>query len=371
MRIEHLQIRSLVMPLQSGFETSFGRVATREMVVVSLHAGGLVGWGEAPVADRPHYSAETARTAMSVLRDHMGPAIVGQDLTSADDLLRAIDFVRGHHMARAALEWALLDLHCKAEGRSLADALGAAHERVPVGVSLGIPGDRDAGALVALVERRVAEGYRRIKLKIRPGFCAGPVRAVRERFPDVALCADGNGGFGWDDLDELRALDDLGLLFVEQPFRHDDLLEHARLRRRVRTPICLDESLVSPAALDAALALDAIDVVNLKSGRVGGLTQAQAMIRTCRERALPLWCGGMLETGIGRAAHVALAACPGFTQPGDLSASDRYYAEDLVDPPFRLDAAGTLGVPDGPGIGVTVLEDRLERATRERVDLTA
>ncbi|RME70875.1 MAG: o-succinylbenzoate synthase [Planctomycetota bacterium] len=367
MRIERIELRSLVMPLRAGFETSFGRVASREMVIVALHADRLVGWGEAPVADRPHYSPETASTAMDVLAHHMAPAIVGRGFETPGQLLDAIAFVRGHHMARAALEWAWWDLDAKRRGISLAAALGAERERVPVGVSLGIPAGDDLGALLAEVHRRVEQGYHRVKLKIRPGFSREPVAAVRERWPELALCVDGNGGFRPEHTPELAALDPFDLLFIEQPLAHDDLLEHARLRRRIATPICLDESLSSPAALDAALALGSLDVINLKSGRVGGVSAARSILRTARERRVELWCGGMLETGIGRAAHVALAACPGFTQPGDLSASERYYEEDLVEPAFTLDADGCLRVPDGPGIGVEVRGDRLERATRRHL----
>ncbi|GIW72973.1 MAG: hypothetical protein KatS3mg102_2515 [Planctomycetota bacterium] len=269
-------------------------------------------------------------------------------------------------MARAALEWAFADLGCRALGVPLAAWLGAERERVPVGVSLGIPEGGDLGRLLDEVEQRLAEGYQRVKLKVRPGFARLPLAAVRARFAALPLAADGNGAFSPAELAELQALDELGLLFLEQPLAHDDLVEHARLRRRLRTPICLDESLDGLAALDAALALGALDVVNLKSARMGGPAVALAALARCRERALPCWCGGMLETGIGRAAHVALAACPGFTQPGDLSASDRYYAEDIIEPPFRLGPDGTLAVPSGPGLGVELRQELLERRTVAR-----
>ncbi len=368
LRIERVEVRSLVMPLRDGFETSFGRVASREMVLVCLHAAGLEGWGEAPVADRPHYSAETAKTAMHVLCDHMGPALLGCPLRTPEDVLAPIAFVRGHAMARAAVEWAAWDLVCKAQGTSLAEALGAVRARVPVGVSLGIARG-GVPALLDAVARRVEEGYRRVKLKIRRGFCVEPVAAVRARFATLHLVVDGNGGFTPADCEQLRALDPFELGFIEQPLAHDDLLEHARLRRRVRTPICLDESLGSPAALEAAFALEALDVINLKSARVGGVRAAREILCMARERRFPLWIGGMLETGVGRAAHVALAACPGFTEPGDLSASDRYYEQDLIEPPFRLDDNGCLAVPRGPGIGVEVVRERVEAVTREAVSL--
>ena len=361
--IDTIDLHALRMPLVGDFATSFGRVAHREMVIVAVAADGITGWGEAPVAARPHYSAETTQSAMHVLADHLAPAVLKKPLTTIDDLFPHIAFVRGNPMAKAALEWAVRDLLCQIRGVSLAASLGAVREHVPVGVSLGIPQGGDIAALLADVEARVACGYRRVKLKIRPDFCAKPVSAVRERFPELLLCADGNGGFGWQDLAELLALDHCDLMFVEQPFGPDDLVEHARLRRRLKTPLCLDESLEGPEALASALALGALDIVNLKPGRVGGAARALSMVQSCCERQIPLWCGGMLETGIGRAACVALAACAGFTLPADLSATARYYAHDIATPPFELGADSTLAVPQRPGLGVDVDLERLRAVT--------
>ncbi len=370
MKIERIEIRELRMPLRAGFETSFGRVGSREMVVVAVRAGGLVGWGEAPVAARPHYSAETTVTARHALRDFLAPALIGRDVRSIDDALEAVAWVRGHRMARAGLEAAIRDLLAKAAGVPLARALGVAAPAaggpaaIEVGVSLGVPEGADPAALVAEVERRVAEGYGRVKLKVRPGFDRAPVEAVRARFPALPLAVDANGAYG---LAEARAafgaLEPAKLLFVEQPLAYDDLCEHARLAQALETPVCLDESIESPADLDAALALGACRVVNLNPGRDGVIAAALAIHDRCRAQGIALWCGGMLETGIGRAHNVALAALPGFTMPGDLSASDRYYEEDLVEPPFRLGPGGTLALPSGPGIGVAVVEERVARAT--------
>jgi O-succinylbenzoate synthase len=365
-RIDRVEIRELRMPLRAGFETSFGRVAHREMLIIAIIGERFSGWGEAPVAARPHFSAETTVTARHVLRDFLAPAIVGRDVADPRAFLDAVAWVRGHRMAKAGLEAALRDLLAKARGVSIAESLGVAPGRtaVEVGISLGIPEDRAPATLVAEVERRVAEGYRRVKLKVRPGFDRAPVEAVRARFPDLPLCVDANGAYARAEAIEVfRALDAARLLFVEQPLAPDALVDSARVAQAIEAPVCLDESIESPADLEAALALGACRVVNLKPARVGGVTAALAIHERCRADGVALWCGGMLETGIGRAHNVALAALPGFTQPGDLSASDRYYARDVVEPSFALGPGGTLEVPRGPGIGVRVREDILAEVT--------
>ncbi len=371
LRIEALELRELRMPLRAEFETSFARVAHREVVVVALRAdGGLVGWGEAPVASRPHFSEETTRTAWHAIEDFIAPALVGRTFDGVDSLLAAFAWIRWHRMARAAVEGAFRDLLAKAEGVPLARSLGATRDRIPAGVSIGIPAGEDAGALVAEVARRLDEGYRRVKIKVRPGFDLVPVEAVRRRFGDgLAFAADGNGAYRLADFPTFQTLDRFGLLFLEQPLHPDDLVDHAQLARAIETRVCLDESLKTPHDVEAALALEAVEVVNLKPARVGGTTAALAVHDLCVANGLPLWCGGMLETGIGRAHNVALAALPGFTLPGDISASDRYYADDveIVDPPFRVDpATGDIAVPTGPGIGVEVLVERLDKLTAAR-----
>lgn len=366
MRIDRAEIRSLEVPLRSGFETSFGRVAHREPVIVTLFSGGLRGYGEAPVAARPHYSAETTATAAHVLRDFLVPAVLGREIPDVEALLRTIAWVRGHHMARAALEAAFRDLEAKAAGVSLAAAYGATAAEVEVGVSLGIPepGPRGgAAALLSEVERRVAEGYRRVKVKIKPGFDIGPLEHVRARFPDLPLAADGNGAYAESDAPRLAGLGRYWLLFLEQPFSPDDLCAHARLAKGSGVAVCLDESLPSVGVLETAIALGSCSVVNVKPGRTGGPGAALAMARLAAARGLRAWLGGMLETGIGRAHNVALAGCAPFTMPGDLSASDRYWEEDIVEPAFRLLPGGRLAVPRGPGIGVEVIEERLARVT--------
>jgi O-succinylbenzoate synthase len=263
-------------------------------------------------------------------------------------------------MAKAAVEMAALDALLRAEGRSLASYLGADRERVACGVSVGIPSTIDA--LLEQVEGYVRQGYRRIKLKIEPGWDAEPVAMVRKNFPDTPISVDANGAYSPSDVPLFEALDELDLLMIEQPLWHEDLIEHAALQRRIETPICLDESIRSAADARAAIELGACRVINIKPGRVGGLLEARAIHDLAGERGIPVWCGGMLETGIGRAANLALAALPGFTLPGDTSASDRYFAEDLTEP-FTLDADGTMAVPTGPGIGVAPDPGRLDRCT--------
>lgn len=363
MLIDRAEVRRLRMPLRAGFETSFGRVAHREMVIVTLLADGLTGYGEAPVAARPHFSAETDVTARHVLLDFILPAIVGREIAGAADLRARFAWVRGHNMARAAVEAAFCDLVAKAKKESLAQMFGAEARSIEVGVSLGIPEAGGAGALVEEVARRTAEGYRRVKIKVKPGFDQGPLEAVRARFPDLALAADANGAYRPEDAARLAALDGVGLLFLEQPLSPDDLVRHAALAPALATPLCLDESLKTPEDVEAAAALGACAIVNLKPARVGGPAAALAVRDIAAARGLGLWCGGMLETGIGRALNVALAASGGFTMPGDLSASDRYWEEDLVEPAFRLLPGGRLAVPDAPGIGVEVVPERLARAS--------
>ncbi|MHC4832216.1 MAG: o-succinylbenzoate synthase [Planctomycetota bacterium] len=302
-RLRRVELFPLAMPLRGDFATSFGRVRHREMVIVRIEdESGAVGFGEAPVASRPHYSAETTTTAVHVLKDWIAPSVLGRSFTSVPEFLAAFDFVRGHRMARAAMEWALLDLGCKKLELPLQSWLGATAPTASVGVSLGIPAGQSVSALLDTVARYVDLGYGRVKLKLQRGFCEEPARAVRERFPDLRLVADANGGFTIDDVHTLRKLDEVGLIYLEQPIRPYDLCDHARLRTEIATPICLDESVESLADLESALALGAIDILNLKPGRVGGPSEALRILTRCQEASIPVWCGGMLETGIGRAA---------------------------------------------------------------------
>jgi O-succinylbenzoate synthase len=357
MKIERIELHYVEMELVHPFETSFGREFTRSCILVSVHADGLTGWGECPVDAGPWFSSETIETAWHVLRDFLIPAVLGQDVASPADVVDRFRRVRGHPMARAGLENAVWDLLAQAQGVSLADMLGGKRDRVPVGVSVGI--EPTIELLLDRVAQHVAEGYGRVKLKIKPGWDVDVVRAVRERWPDLPLQVDANCAYTPADAPLLRELDQFDLLLIEQPLHHEDIVDHAKLQAQLRTPLCLDESIRSPEHARWALDIGACRVINIKVGRVGGLTAARQIHDLCAARSVPVWCGGMLETNVGRATNVALATLPNFMLPGDISASARYYREDIAAPDFRLNDDSTLSVPAGPGLGVRVIPERL------------
>jgi len=371
MIIDRIILHHLRMPLRSPFETSFGRVAERECLLLAVQSEGLVGYGEC-VADRdPGYAYETSGTAWHILRDFLAPAILGRDVAGPAAFQRCAERVRGHPMAKAGLELALWDLQGKREGRSLHDLLGGerrrSRRRVDVGVSVGIQASSDA--LVRTVDGYLAQGYRRIKIKIKPGRDVTDAQAVRRAHPTIRLQVDANSAYTLDSAPALRPLDDLDLLLIEQPLSEDDLWDHRLLQAQFRTPICLDESILSARHARQALEMAACRVINIKPGRVGGLSEAVAIHDLCLTRDVPVWCGGMLETGVGRAGNLALASLPGFTLPGDISATDRYYAKDITLERFTLNADSTIDVPTGPGLGVTVDEAALARFTLSRLEL--
>ncbi|HWC31870.1 MAG TPA: o-succinylbenzoate synthase [Actinomycetota bacterium] len=342
------------MPLIRAFRTSFGTTTTKEVILVrAIGTDGVVGWGECVAAEAPRYSGEWNAGAWIVLRDFLVPAALeGHDAG-----------IRGHPMAYAALEAAFADLDLRRKGVSLSEHLGGASDRVPCGVSVGIENDLDA--LVDVVASFVDLGYRRVKLKIEPGRDVDVVSAVRDAFPDVPLSVDANAAYRRDTWDALLALDDLELEYLEQPLPEDDLLGHIELQRRLATPICLDDTITSARAARAAIELRACGVINVKVGRVGGLSESLAIHEVATAAGVPLWCGGMLETGIGRAVNVAVASLPGFTLPGDTSGSDRYFERDVTEP-FVVEADGTMAVPDGPEIGVEPVPEILEEIEVER-----
>ncbi|MGW4408533.1 o-succinylbenzoate synthase [Nonomuraea sp. NPDC004702] len=359
MKITGVEVRTVEMPLVTPFRTSFGTETVRRAVLVRVVTGEAEGWGECGAGTAPLYSSEYTDAAADVLTRFLVPALAGVADLDAHKVAPALAAFKGHRMAKAALETAVLDADLRARGVPLAHALGAVRDSVPCGVSVGITGS--IPALLDAVAEYLDAGYLRIKLKIEPGWDVEPVRAVRERFGDVPLQVDANTAYGRGDARHLAGLDPFGLLLIEQPFAQDDLLGHARLAARITTPICLDESIVSARAAADAIALGACQVVNIKPGRVGGHLEARRIHDVCAAHDVPVWCGGMLETGVGRAANVALAALPGFLLPGDTSASDRYYRTDLT-PPFRLED-GHLAVPTGPGIGVAPIPEVLEEVT--------
>lgn len=365
-RPEAVELVRLRMPLVRPFTTSFGRQTTRDVLLVRLLAEEAEGWGECTAPDAPIYSAEYTDGAAAVLRDHLLPRVLTGGRLSTAGAAERLGGVRGHHMARAAVELAVLDAELRAAGRSAAEVFGATRERVPCGVSVGIP-DGGVPELLDEVARFVAEGYVRVKLKIRPGFDVAPVAAVRERWPDLPLQVDANAAYRLDDADHLVQLDAFDLLMVEQPLGVDGLLAHRRLAERLRTPLCLDESLTSARSVAEAVRLGACAVVNVKLGRIGGWLEALAVHDLCRARGVPLWVGGMLETGLGRAANVCLAALPGVTLPGDTSASGRYWERDVTSP-FVLED-GHLPVPSGVGFGVLPDRASLRRLAVDRTTI--
>jgi O-succinylbenzoate synthase len=353
--VERAELRLVPLRLRERFEISSGARQDRTIMLLSLHGDGYVGWGECVAAEDPSYSYETTETAWHVLTEFVLPFVVGREASDPDDVLAPAAWVRGHGMAKAVVEMAAWDLHARRVGASLAEVVGGGRRPVHVGVSVGLQPTDDA--LLERVGRFVDEGYRRIKIKIKPGRDVEMLRAVRERFPDVPLMADANSAYSLADAGRLQELDDLDLMMIEQPLAYDDIREHARLQERLRTPVCLDESIKTPGDAALALELGACRIINIKPGRVGGFAGSRAIHDLCRRHDVPVWCGGMLESGVGRAHNVALATLPGFTLPGDISASARYWERDLVRPEFVLQD-GTLTLPDAPGIGV---EPDLER----------
>lgn len=354
MRIDAVELVRVAMPLVRPFRTSFGEQRTRDVLLVHVHTDVGDGWGEAAAHAEPFYNEEFTESASLVLERWLVPAVLDVDLTAEQVAARCAQ-VKGYRAAKAGLEMAVLDAQLRAEGTALAVALGGARAAVDVGVSVGITPTVDE--LVEQVSGYVADGYRRVKLKVMPGWDHEPLRAVRAAHPDLALQVDANAGYSPTDADLIASLDEFELLMVEQPYAPEELQAHADLARRMRTPICLDESILSTVHTATALDLGACSIVNIKVGRVGGLLEARRIHDLCLDRGVPVWCGGMLETGIGRAANVALASLPNFTFPADLSASDRYWRRDLTEP-FVLEGS-QLRVPTGPGLGVHVDTDAL------------
>lgn len=358
--VRTVELRLIALPLVRPFRTSFGTSTAKECVLVRIETDEGEGWGECVADIQPGYSEEFNEGAWLVVRDHLAPALLRADHVAVDDLDRLLGHVRGNPMAKAALIDAVVDARLRADGVSLAEWLGADRDRVACGVSIGIADTTEA--LLEQVEGFLTEGYRRIKLKIEPGIDVERVAAVRDAHPDIALSVDANAAYTIEDLDVFRALDAFDLLMIEQPLHHADLVRHAELQREIRTDLCLDESIRSAADAAAALELGSCRIVNIKQGRVGGIVEARRVHDVCRAAGIPVWCGGMLETGIGRAQNLALAAMPGFTLPGDTSASARYFIDDLTEP-FVMEPDGTMTVPAGPGIGVVPREERLAETT--------
>lgn len=366
MKIKRALLREVPLRLREYFEISSGGVQERRVVLLRLtDAHGVEGFSECVVPEKPNYTAETTDTAWGVLTEYVLPRIIGKEWEDPAEVLASLRWIRGHRMALASVEMAAWDLLARSRGLSLSETLGGTLTEVAVGVSVGLkPTDAELLDTVAAYEAR---GYARVKLKIKPGRDLEMLAAVRERFPGLAIMADANSAYTMEDLPKFRELDGLGLTMIEQPLAFDDYLQHSRLQRELSTPVCLDESIRSAADAELALALGSCRVVNIKPGRVGGHAESRQIHDLMRDRSLPVWCGGMLETGIGRAHNLALASLPGFTLPGDISESRRYWQRDIVSPEFVMDR-GWMRVPTDPGIGVEIDDELIGRTAVRQAD---
>ncbi|HEY6552510.1 MAG TPA: o-succinylbenzoate synthase [Vicinamibacteria bacterium] len=369
MKIDRVQVRRLRLPLRVPFETSFGRTTAKDFLLVSASADGVTGYGECVADDDPFYLPETNGTVLHILRDFLVPLVLGREIAHPRELRPLFARVRGHEMAKAALEMAAFELLARRQGVPLYRVLGGRGGTIASGVSIGL--QKSTGDLLQRVAVEKEAGYQRIKIKIKPGHDRDLVSKVRAAHPDLPLMVDANSAYSLADAPLLRELDVHGLTMIEQPLAFDDIVDHATLQRQLQTPVCLDESIHSAEDARRALEVGACRVINIKVGRVGGFAEAIAVHDLCRARGIPVWCGGMLESGIGRLANVHLQTLPGFTLPGDTSASARYFEEDLVDPPVVVSPQGTITVPEGPGIGHEIVWPRVEKATRFQEEWTA
>jgi O-succinylbenzoate synthase len=366
-RIARIELRLLRLPLVRFFETSFGRIHDRAFLLVTVDGGGTTGVGECVADAHPYYSSETTRTAWHIIEEFVAPLVLGIEFQHPNEIFDALALVRGHHMAKAAVEMAAWDLFARQQERPLAELLGGCRTRIASGVSIGIQDSLDE--LLERVDVELAAGYRRVKIKIKPGWDVEAVDRIRARFGDIPLMVDANAAYTLADADRLAELDRFDLMMIEQPLAYDDIRDHARLQQRLRTPICLDESIHSVRAAEDAIACGACRIINIKPGRVGGHAQSRKIHDLAARHGVPVWHGGMLESGIGRAHNIHLSTLPDFSLPGDVAASRRYFAPDVIDPEIVVDADGTIAVPAGPGIGVHVVPERVERATEARVEL--
>ena len=362
MEIAAIQAREISMQLVAPFETSFGITYDRRILLLEIHAkDGSSGWGEVTAGEGPFYNPETTDTAWIVLRDFLVPLLLGKTIDTPEAALRAMEPVRGHEMAKAALETAIWDMFAKQQSVSLAQLLGGTRREISCGVSLGI--HKDIGKLLERIERELAAGYQRVKLKIKPGHDVQVVSAVRNKYPDIALTVDANSAYRLTDISLLEQLDAFNLTYIEQPLEWNEIYQHAELQRRLKTAVCLDECIHNLRDAEAAIELGACRVINIKLGRVSGHTEARKIQAYCMEHHVPVWCGGMLESGVGRAHNIAMSSLPGFVLPGDVSASKRYWEEDIILPPVEVSPEGTLRVPDAPGLGFAINKERIERLT--------
>ncbi len=362
MKIERITLRQLKMPLVHFFETSFSRTYSRDIVIVEVESEGISGWGEITAGENPFYNEEWTQSAWMIARDYVAPRLVGKTLAAATDVDPLTRHIRGHNMARGGVEAAVWDLQARRNNNPLWKEIGGgAREEIPCGVSIGIQDTVEQ--LLGKIELELNAGYQRIKMKIKPGWDVDVIRQVRERFPNIRLMADANSAYTLADVARLKALDQFYLMMIEQPLSHDDIIDHAQLQPKLDTPICLDECIRSAHHAEQALRLGAGRIINIKLGRVGGFSEAIKLHNVCQAAKIPVWCGGMLEAGIGRAHNIALATLPNFTLPGDVSASKRYWSRDIIAPEVEITPNGTIAKSDEPGFGYAIDHDFMNHVT--------
>jgi O-succinylbenzoate synthase len=364
MRLRKLTLREIHLPLVEPFQTSLDTTTLRRILLLEADVDGVTGWGESTAGEDPYYSYETVETAWHILRDYLWPLVKGREFATAGEVFDLFARVRGHNMAKAGLEIALWDAEAKLKKMPLAKLLGGTREEISCGVSIGIQPSIEQ--LVAKVERELEAGYQRIKIKIKPGWDIEPVRALRERFPRIRLMVDANSAYTLADAAHLKQLDAYYLIMIEQPLGWDDIYSHVLLQRQLETPICLDECIHDVEHARTAIEMRACGIINIKLGRVGGHTAARRIHDLCQSKSIPVWCGGMLESGIGRAHNIAMSTLPNFSLPGDVSASRRYWQADIIQPEVEVSRQGTIRVPVAPGIGYTPCIERIESLTRRR-----
>ena len=369
MIISTIELREIRLPLIHFFETSFGRTTERRIVLVRVvDQDGAEGWGECTAGEGPLYSDEWTATAWATLHEFLAPMVAGRAVSGSQDIWGLMKPVRGHRMAKAAIETACWDLEAKRADVPLWKYLGGVREDISCGVSIGIQDSPEA--LLAKIEKEVAAGYQRIKIKIKPGWDLKIIEQVRNRFPEIQLMGDANSAYTLHDVPLFKSLDDFDLMMIEQPLAHDDIFDHAELQQQIRTPVCLDESVRSAEDARHAIKLGSCRIINAKLGRIGGHAEAKRVEQVCRENHIAVWCGGMLESGIGRAHNIAMSTLAGFVLPGDVSASSRYWEEDVIVPPVTVTPWGTIAAPEQPGIGYEVNTDRVDRLTVRREIVT-